>query len=160
MYPALLKMHFRMRLSPQHILKAGKSQPQVRYSLDIRFSFTPQSALSTQLHFITAVVCWGQHRTPYQQKSQWHVAPIDICARKALKSTSWLLSVLGTVYKLHPTDWWQKRFHGIVSGKKSPQITWNIFSHSDCCSTCQWWAFTYYGSLFVDILHNSETGWN
>ena len=46
----------------------------------------------------------------------------------------------------------------INSFKYSPKINGNTFSHSDCCSTCQWWAFTYYGSLFVDILHNSETG--
>ena len=44
----------------------------------------------------------------------------------------------------------------INSFKYSPKINVNTFSHSDCCSTCQWWAFTYYGSLFVEILHYSE----
>ena len=44
--------------------------------------------------------------------------------------------------------------------KYSPKINVNTFSHSDCCSTCQWWALTYYGSVFVHILHNSETGCN
>ena len=40
--------------------------------------------------------------------------------------------------------------------KYSPKINGNTFLHSDCCSTCKWWAFTYYGSLFVEILHYSE----
>ena len=40
--------------------------------------------------------------------------------------------------------------------KYSPKINGNTFSHSDCCSTCKWWAFTYYASLFVEILHYSE----
>ena len=44
----------------------------------------------------------------------------------------------------------------INSFKYSPKINGNTFSHSDCCSTCRWWAFTYYGSLFVEILHYSE----
>jgi hypothetical protein len=43
-----------------------------------------------------------------------------------------LLSVLATIYKLHPADWWQRLYHGIVSGKKSPQINKNKFSYSDC----------------------------
>ena len=48
----------------------------------------------------------------------------------------------------------------INSLKYSPKINKTTFSHSDCCSTCKWWAFIYYGSLFVDILHNSETQCN
>ena len=44
----------------------------------------------------------------------------------------------------------------INSMKYSPKINKTNFFHSDCCSTCQWWAFTYYGSLFVEILHYSE----
>ena len=48
----------------------------------------------------------------------------------------------------------------INSLKYSPKINKTTFSHSYCCSTCQWWAFTYYGSVFVHILHNSETGCN
>ena len=44
----------------------------------------------------------------------------------------------------------------INSFKYSPKINGNTFSHSDCSSTCRWWAFTYYGSLFVEILHYSE----
>ena len=41
----------------------------------------------------------------------------------------------------------------INSLKYSPKINKTTFSHSDCCGTCQWWDFTYYGSLFVEIVH-------
>ena len=44
----------------------------------------------------------------------------------------------------------------INSFKYSPKINKTTFFQSDCCSTCQWLAFTYYGSLFVEILHYSE----
>ena len=44
----------------------------------------------------------------------------------------------------------------INSFKYSPKINGNTFLHSDCCGTCQWWDFTYYGSLFVEIVHYSE----
>ena len=59
------------------------------------------------------------------------VVAIDFCRRKAFQSRLRLLSVLGTVYKLHPTDWWRRLHHGIVSGKKSPQIITNKCSDSD-----------------------------
>ena len=48
----------------------------------------------------------------------------------------------------------------INSFKYSPKIKKTTNFQSDCCSTCQWWAFTYYGSVFVHFLHNSETGCN
>ena len=37
----------------------------------------------------------------------------------------------------------------INSFKYSPKIYGNTFSHSDCCSSCKWWAFTYYGSFEI-----------
>ena len=33
----------------------------------------------------------------------------------------------------------------INSFKYSPKINKNTLSHSECCISCQWWAFTYYG---------------
>ena len=44
----------------------------------------------------------------------------------------------------------------INSFKYSPKLNKTTFLHSDCCSTCQWLAFAYYGSLFVEILHYSD----
>ena len=67
-----------------------------------------------------------------------------------IDQTSRLLSVLGTVYKLHPTDWWHTRYHGIVSGKKSPQI--NKYTCSDSRSSCQWCAYTSYILLICWII--------
>ena len=68
-------------------------------------------------------------------------------------ANGWLLLTTGhyllTFYIIANED-------AINSFKYSPKINVNTFSHSDCCSTCQWWAFTYYGSLFVEILHYSE----
>ena len=44
----------------------------------------------------------------------------------------------------------------INSFKYSPKINKITFFYSDCCITCQWLDFTYYGTLFVEILHYSE----
>ena len=101
----------------EHRHAPGTSKQPVWYSPDIRFWFNTQSDSSTQLHYITGVVCWGQLRTPYREKiSQRYVVAIDGCATT---STFWLLPVLGTVYKSHPQiggidvtmEWFQERNH-------------------------------------------------
>ena len=102
-------------------------------AFDVRFSFSPQLDWSTEFNFITGVCT-------YVEDSIGH----------RIDQTSRLLSVLGTVYKVHPTDWWHTHYHGIVTGKKSPQI--NKYTCSDSRSSCQWCAYTSYILLICWII--------
>ena len=81
-------------------------------------------------------------------KNHRHVAAIDVSVRTATFCLAvCLLSVLGTIYKLQPQtgdidvtmELFQERNH-----KKKSIKMYFLFCHSECCSSCQWWAAIYY----------------